>query len=149
MKHFLFIVLIFAASCTNSSNKTAESKQAEIIPDSTRKLESNEQTLRLEYMSWFCSCANWATPSDLAKYKDTGKLSDHCIFIEPANSSLDLPDTIGYSADAVQFTGSFYLYPGFPKGFVQSEDKAEKAKVFRYTAFKILRSNYRNFIPAK
>jgi len=45
-------------------------------------LDENVQTLELEYIDWFCACANWTTQHDIKKYKDQGKLSDHCIFIE-------------------------------------------------------------------
>lgn len=90
---------------------------------------------------WACECANWATQDVLAKYQDTGKLSDHCVFVEPANKSLTLPDTLGYSGDIVQFTGQYYVDKGYPNDYVKGEQKVDKAKVFRYTSFKIIKSN--------
>ena len=98
---------------------------------------------------WSCQCANWATLDDINKYQDTGKLSDHCIFIEPANKSLTLSDTLGYSDDIVEFTGQYYSAKGFPKDYVKTEGPVDKAKVFRYTSYKIIKSNYRDFINDK
>lgn len=92
---------------------------------------------------WACECANWTTQEVLAKYQDTGKLSDHCVFVEPANKSLILPDTLGYSGDIVQFTGQYYVEKGYPNDYVKGEQQVDKAKVFRYTSYKILKSNYR------
>ena len=42
------------------------------------------------------------------KHSDPGKLAENSIFLEPADSSLILPDTVGYSADIVKFTGQLY-----------------------------------------
>jgi hypothetical protein len=92
---------------------------------------------------WACECANWATQDVITKYQDTGKLSDHCVFIEPADTSLILPDTLGYSGDIVQFTGQYYIDKGYPKDYVKGEQQVDKAQVFRYTSFKIIKSNYR------
>lgn len=91
---------------------------------------------------WACECANWVTLDDINKYQDTGKLSDHCIFIEAADSSLVLPDTLGYSSDIVQFTGQYYVDKGYPSNYMKGEQQVDKAKVFRYTSYKIIKSNY-------
>jgi hypothetical protein len=85
----------------------------------------------------------------MSKYQDTGKLSEHCVFIEPADKSLKLPDTLGYSDDIVRFTGQYYIDEGFPKDYVKTEEPADKAKIFRYTGYKIIKSNYREFINDK
>ena len=98
---------------------------------------------------WACECANWATVEDINKYKDTGKLSEQCYFIEPADKSIILSDTLGYSDDIVQFTGQFYIEKGFPKDYIKGEEVVDKAKVFRYTSYKIIKSNYRDFIEKK
>jgi len=57
-----------------------------------------------------------------------------------------LPDTLGFTGDIVQFTGQYYLNKGFPKGYRRTEEPVDKAKVFRYTAYKIIKSNYRESI---
>lgn len=113
---------------------------------SSNKLNSKTETVEFHYISWACACANWATVSDINKYQDTGKLSDHCVFVEPANQSLALNDTLGYNGDIVQFTGQYYVDKGFPKDYVENEEPVEKAKVFRYTSYKIIKSNYRESV---
>lgn len=106
------------------------------------KLEEKEETIKLMHISWACDCANWAKPEDIEKYNDSGDtLADLSIFIEPANKSLELPDSIGYSGDIIKLTGHFYIKKGFPKGY-QSFEQPNRARVFRYTSYKILISNH-------
>lgn len=107
------------------------------------KLSGKTETVEFHYVMWACECANWATLDDIKRYLDTGKLSDYCIFVEPADNSLVLPDTLGYSDDIVQFTGQYYVDKGLPKGYVKTGQQVDKAKIFRYTGYKIIKSNYR------
>lgn len=106
-------------------------------------MDGKVQTEEFHYIMWACECANWATQDVITKFQDTGKLSDHCVFIEPADTSLILPDTLGYSGDIVQFTGQYYVDKGYPNDYVKGEQQVDKAKVFRYTSYKIIKSNYR------
>jgi hypothetical protein len=108
-----------------------------------KKLNSKIETVEFHYIMWACECANWATQDVIAKYQDTGKLSDHCAFVEPVDKSLILPDTLGYSGDIVQFTGQYYIDKGYPSDYVKGEQQVDKAQVFRYTSYKIIKSNYR------
>ena len=110
------------------------------------ELDEKKQTINLSYVTWACDCANWATPEDIEKYNDNNgdSLAHLSIFIEPADSSLTLPDTLGYSGDLIRFTGRFYKKKGFPKGY-ESIEHPDKARVFRYTAYKVIYSNYRQF----
>jgi len=98
---------------------------------------------------WACGCANWATQDIITRYQDTGKLSDHCAFIEPVDTSLILPVTIGYSGDIVQFTGQYYIDKGYPIGYIKGEEQVNKAQVFRYTSYKIIKSYYRQNLVDK
>lgn len=120
-------VILFLLSCSAQQNR----------------LDSKVQTEEFHYIMWACECANWATQEVITKYQDTGKLSDHCVFIEPADTSLTLPDTLGYNDDIVQFTGQYYINKSYPKGYVKSEQEVDKARVFRYTSYKIIQSNYK------
>lgn len=132
------MLTISSSSC--SGDKTYYSTQTKDLEDTTRILD-------LSYIAWGCECANWATEADINKLHDDGdKLADKSIFIEPADSSLELPDTLGYSGDLIRFIGQFYKDKGYPKQYVKTEQKVDKAKVFRYTKYEILRSNYRDFI---
>ncbi len=110
------------------------------------KLEEKEQTIDLSYIAWACDCANWATQEDIRKYHDNlgDTLADLSIYVVPINDSLTLPDTLGYSGDIIKFTGHFYKEEGFPKGYNSFEDP-EKARVFRYRAFQVIKSNYHEY----
>ena len=99
--------------------------------------EKKEQTLELTYIAWACDCANWASPDDIRKYNDN-RLEDHCIYIEPANEKLELPDRLQNNNVVVRFTGKFYKRKGFPKGY-RSIEQPEPARVFRYTKYEIVK----------
>lgn len=104
------------------------------------KLEEKEQTLVLSYIVWGCDCANWVTPEDIDKYHDAGDLlAEHSIFIEPADSSLSLPDSLSAHSVRIKFTGHFYKHFGYPKGYSSNEfPSPDKAPVFRYTKYELL-----------
>jgi hypothetical protein len=109
----------------------------------TKGLESNTETIELECIAWACDCANWATPKDIEKFSDKeDSLFQRSVFIEPADKALQLPDTLGYNGDRIQFTGQFYVKKGYPEDY-ESEQKPEKAKVFRYTAYEVIKSNHK------
>ncbi|GAB2833533.1 hypothetical protein GCM10027043_39440 [Ferruginibacter profundus] len=137
------------ASCTGHSGKA--DKQAvvikkdvatqkiapKIISDSTNELTGKIQQLELEYVVWGCACANWISPGDRIKYQKENALSSHSIFIEPADSTLRLPDFFDASKHNLIVTGQFYKNEDYPKGTLQTEENLEKAKVFRYTEFRM------------
>lgn len=115
-----------------------------LISCSTNSLDEKTQTIELSYIAWGSDCANWATRDDIKKYNDSGDtLADLSIFIEPADNSLILPDTLGYNGDLIQFTGQFYKSKGFPKGY-SSNEMPDKSRVFRYTKYKVIESNYKH-----
>jgi hypothetical protein len=95
---------------------------------------------QLEYIVWGCACANWITPSERLKFKNTG-LAKHCIFIEPANSALNLSSTFNAETEKIKVTGQFYVREDYPQGTEQMEEHLDKAKVFRYTKLKILKKH--------
>lgn len=102
------------------------------------ELNGKVQKVRCQYIAWACDCANWARLEDIKKYENAGgdTLADQCIFMEPANSSLILPDSLG-SKTVVEFTGQFYKKKGFPKGY-SSVEMSDKARVFRYTKYQVI-----------
>lgn len=112
------------------------------------KLSGKTETIEFYYIMWACECANWATLADIDKYDGDSRdeLSEHCVFVEPASKSLTLPDTLGYSGDIIQFTGQYYIDKGYPNNYVRSEQQVDKARVFRYTSFKVIKSNHHDYI---
>jgi hypothetical protein len=115
-------------------------------PTYTKELEQKTQTIDLMYIQFFCQCPNWIKLRDYKRHADTKELVEHCIFIEPDSINMALPDSVGYHADIVRFTGRFYKEKGYPKSYPKSEMKVEKAPVFRYASYQVIKSNYRNFI---
>lgn len=109
------------------------------------ELEEKEQIIELSYIAWGCDCANWATLEDIKKYHDNigDTLAGLSVFIEPADESLILPDTLAYQGDIIKFTGQFYKGKGFPKEY-KSFENPEKSRVFRYTKYEVLESNYKH-----
>ncbi|CAL2101541.1 conserved membrane protein of unknown function [Tenacibaculum sp. 190130A14a] len=106
-------------------------------------LSEKVETIELTYIAWACDCANWATKEDLKKYSENigDSLAYQSIFIEPSDESIKLPDTLGYSNDIIKFTGQFYQNRGFPKDY-QSFENPDKARIFRYTDYEVVKSNY-------
>ena len=80
---------------------------------------------------------NWITTADRIKYQDSG-LVKHCIFIEPADSTLDIYYSFQPNTQKIIVKGQFYVKEDYPKGTIKTEEELEKAKVFRYTKIKIL-----------
>ncbi|MEO6253557.1 MAG: hypothetical protein ABIO79_09640 [Ferruginibacter sp.] len=147
MRSFYLALLSLFASCTNMQKETRT--QNDYYPTYTKNLESKIKTIELSYISWACACANWTDSKDYHKYLDSGRVSDIAIFIEPSDSSLKLPDTLGYSGDIIKFTGQFYKEKGYPKDYIKNEEEVDSARVFRYAKYEIIESNYRNFIDPK
>lgn len=114
-----------------------------------KNLEAKVQTVRFHYMAYACDCAQWVTAGDIAKYQDdqAEKLDANSVFIEPADPALTVPDTIGVMGDIILLTGQYYVEKGFPKNY-RSEQPVDKARVFRYTAYKIIKSNLHEAITA-
>ena len=144
-----FVVTIFCFLLLACSSDTSKSKikNGDYYPTYTKDLEDTVRALDLQYVAWACQCANWATEADIKKAEDHGnKLADKSIFVEPADNLVELPDTLGYSGDLIRFTGQFYKDKGYPQKYPKTEMRVDKSKVFRYTKYQVLRSNYINFV---
>jgi hypothetical protein len=147
MKFLIAVIIVINCFCSPSSDKKKDNR--EYYPANKSPLENKIKTVDLIYIAWACECANWMEENEYKKYEDQGKLAENSIFLEPADSSLILADTLGYSADLIKFTGQFYTEKGYPKNYEKSEENPEPARVFRYTHYKVLRSNYRDFVDNK
>lgn len=150
MKFPILITLFFLFACTSNSNlklqpitdvtkdTVAKATLPKIISDPTNVLEKKVQQLELEYIVWGCACANWITPEGRTKYEKESTLSDHCIFLEPADSNLTVPDFFNPATHSLIVEGQFYVKEDYPQGTIQTEQTLEKAKVFRYTKFRMI-----------
>lgn len=151
MRILIFIVLIFTAiSCFNENKKeriviakdTISKKSEETFnhfskyytTDSTNTLSGEIKTLELKYIIWGCECANW-----IESYKyDEGNFSHkEAFFIEPYSEDLKLPDSFDVRKNRLIVKGQFYNKIDYPKNRLRTEEKLEKARVFKYTEIKI------------
>jgi hypothetical protein len=147
MKFVVVIFIIFQFACSQTSSKPKlKATDIEYYPTYTIHLEDTLRTLELTNTAWACQCANWGTAADIKRFEENKvKLADTYIFIEPADISLELPDTLGYQSDLIRFTGQFYKEKGYPKNYPKTEMEVDTARVFRYTKFEVLKSNYNNY----
>jgi hypothetical protein len=144
---FRFLIILFVLnSCSSQADKQAkvgdsnkiisQNHYPKIISDSTNVLENRIQELELEYIVWGCACANWITPKDRIKYQGSG-LAKHCIFLEPSDSNFNFRNYFTPEKYTITVKGQFYQKLDYPKGTIETEESLEKAKVFRYTEFRV------------
>lgn len=148
---YIFVFSLFACSgdlkkaedpvAEKRTDSTSKEPGTKIISDSAGVVEKGDQKLEIEFIGWRCLCPTWITTSDRLKYQGKGLESDpakYCFYIEPADSSLVLPDSFYMLKRDVIVTGKFITNSGFPKDYTVSKEDALPAKVFRYTSFKII-----------
>lgn len=134
-------IFICLSSCSTrpepptETGKSNELRTAHTVTINT--LTGKIENLELEYIVWGCACANWILPLDRVKYQNSG-LAAHCIFLEPADSSLNIPENFDAYRNKLQVKGQYYVIKGYPKGLVQGEEGIGKAKVFRYTELRMV-----------
>lgn len=143
-------VLLLISSCSTQPDKTKSNQtdttkvvdtfKTKVISDSTNTLTGKTEDLELEYIVWGCACANWVTTAERKKYEDSG-LAEHCIFIEPADKSLELPLYFDAFRHRLKVKGQFYVRPDYPQGTVEMEEHLDKAKVFRYTRIEVIKQD--------
>ncbi len=142
----VIMTLIFLCACKGKKepNTSVEHPRGYMKPADDNTLLSEVLELELHYITWACDCANWATAEDEEKYanNENDSLAARSIFVEPSDSSLILPDTLGYNSDVIKFTGRFYAKRSYPQGY-RSFENPDKARVFRYTKYVVVKSNYR------
>jgi hypothetical protein len=141
LRNLSIIILLF--SCTSNQPKEGLKKQVDSLPvksevkflnDTTNTLTGKTETLELNYIVWGCACANWITDAD---YERDSGIAEHCIFIEPADDSLELPLYFDAFRHTIKISVQFYTRPDYPKGTIQGEEHLDKAKVFRYTTLEV------------
>jgi len=107
----------------------------------TGRLEDKEQTLVATHIAFACDCADWIRTQDQNRFENReDSLVNACFYIEPADSTLELPGKLYQNGYIIEFTGQFYERKGFPKGY-ESEEMPDRAKVFRYTKYKVIRTH--------
>jgi len=96
-------------------------------------LRDPEVTLELSWVGFGCRCPDWC------QWR-TSHDPEPCLFVEPADPSLELPDSVWGQAEPgprVRFTGRFYEKPGRPNEYYT--EGVTEGPVLQYTAYEILR----------
>ena len=104
-----------------------------------RQLNDEPHKIKVTYIAYGCECANWKIMEDNGTKCKDNDCDD--IFLESINEKIFIPDTIGYNGDIIELTGKFYSHKGFPKDY-HSEQQPEKARVFQFTGYKVIKSNH-------
>ena len=148
MRSNVFFAFFLLFSCNTNTKKLILVEKQDIIiatrnfyPAIKSALENKTQTITLEYIVWGCACANWITKADLKKYEAAGSLSNHCIFIEPSDSALQIPENVDFLSNNLKLTGNFYTEKGYPREYLKTEEEVESARVFRYTKYIIVKKD--------
>lgn len=95
----------------------------------TGSLRPEIRTIEASHVAWGCRCPDWcewATPDD----------PEPCMFIEPADPALELPDSLLSPGHRIRFTGRSYEGIGRPKDYY--DEGVEDGPVFQYTSYVVL-----------
>ncbi|MCD7972584.1 MAG: hypothetical protein LUG18_07930 [Candidatus Azobacteroides sp.] len=148
MKCAFLVFMLLLLACSPYRNKEEEEAKnissvqcPEDISSPDNTLEESIRTLELEYILWGCSCPNWISREDrIEKEKADQSLIESCIYIEPADTMLYIPEsqTFHFDRQNLLVEESFYNEPDYPKGTPAQEEPMRKAKVFRYTKIEVI-----------
>lgn len=111
--------------------------------DRPTKLSSITETIEVNFVNWACDCANFIETKHGLNDSNYETREQDCIFIEPANAKLKLPERYfekDHFEKKLRLTGQFYLKKGIPRFYEQkTPEKPRPAKVFRYTKFEMVK----------
>ncbi len=108
--------------------------------DTPKILSNHEETIEVSYIRWACDCANWLPDAAHTSAPDYELQPEDCIFIEPASSDIIIPESFfENSTNTLRITGKYYQDRGIARRYdMKTPDKPERARVFRYYAYKII-----------
>jgi hypothetical protein len=111
--------------------------------DEPKNLSGQIQTIEVYYVAWACDCPDWVE----TKYEKANRNYEidekDCIYITPTSEKVKIPDSFYFDhfGKRVQLVGQFYTDKGIPTSYeMKTDEKPDKAKVFRYDKFKIIKS---------
>ena len=111
--------------------------------DRPTKLSSITETIEVNYINWACDCANFIETKYALNDPNYETREQDCIFIEPANAKLKLPERYfekDHFEKKLRLTGQVYLKKGIPRFYEQkTPEKPALARVFRYTKFEMVK----------
>ncbi len=133
----IIIVLVAAFNSCKSNEKKPAVTASKSIENS---LNGKTEILDLMYIAWGCDCANWIKVEDAKRLEDQdSSLESSCIYLESAIDSNVIPAGFDPFKHILIVSGQFYKYKGLPPEMRNSEEHPERAPIFRYTSFKIIR----------
>ncbi|KIC62707.1 hypothetical protein [Chryseobacterium taiwanense] len=120
------------------THKQIENKHTKVISDSTNILTDKVENLELEYTVWGCACPQWIQSKDNENSDKTKNYLKLHFYIEPADSTIELPIYFDAFRHRIKVTGQFYEREDYPKGTLETEEPMPKAKVFRYKKLEVI-----------
>lgn len=110
--------------------------------DQPNELSNKIETIEVGYVNWACDCANFYETKLYSENKDYRLKADDCIFIEPKEKSLKIPenyfDTI-YRNKNLRLKGRFYLDEGISSTYeMKTAEKPKYSRVFQFDSFEII-----------
>jgi hypothetical protein len=115
-----------------------EKKYTKVISDPTNKLTNKVENLEVSYHIIGCACPNWIRAKDEISTDTNKAFKDIYFYIEPADSTLEIPIYFEPYRHIVKVTGQFYEREDYPQGTIEMEEPMPKAKVFRYTKLEVI-----------
>ena len=142
----LIVFLLVLGSCSSKPETAAApvqeiaGEEPQVITDPANQLESKVQKLELRAIG--ISGPIWISAELLKKYENKrtkpGEMLEHCIYIEPADSTLIVPESFDPGRQKIVVEGQFYVHNDYPKGTIRTEDNEPKARVFRYSKLEVV-----------
>ena len=111
--------------------------------DQPTKISGVTETIEVSYINWACDCADFIETKYYKHNADYEAKEEDCIFIEPSNKSNKIPDDY-YDKKHFEYylklKGQFYVEFGIPNTYNRkTPEKPDKAKVFRYDSFELVK----------
>lgn len=144
MKRFLilFVVSLLAGASLLVSYSMSHSEEGPItFWDYSYTVLPQVDTLEVVYINWACACPNWL-PAALLENPEyvASDHSEDCIFLEASDTASHIPEASkGTRSEKIQLIGSFFKNTGISRDYEKpTSQKPEKARIFRYSSFKII-----------
>jgi hypothetical protein len=103
-----------------------------------KKIGNKIETVEFKFVLFNTSCANWL-PNEKG-VPQTGTIAlDHFCFIEAADPYYKVPEKFRLTGNRFRLTGAFYEDKGISRDYNYGEDRPDRARVFRYTEWEILK----------
>ncbi|MFY8020867.1 MAG: hypothetical protein ACOVP1_06710 [Bacteroidia bacterium] len=107
-----------------------------IIKSIPNELDHSLLKVKVFYIAYACECANWKLIEINGKQNSTSE----DIFIEAMNPQKELPNKYFQNGTRIELIGRFYKRKGFPIDYIHSEQQPNKARIFQYESFKIMKN---------